>query len=482
MSTGSKITRLKFTVMVVVLLVMGSVGAISQSDAHIAPVDSPDTTTPLLQTQNETAYLPIVNNRYPIPPTVFGVQIKDDYVDTTIDKAGQANVSWVRYNGIIWSQIEKQPGAREWSAISSVNEELRTLAEYDDVTPLVIVRSTPDWAQKVAGSYCGAIAEQSFDEFADFMYDMVSRYSKPPYNVKYWELWNEPDISPEFVSPHSGFGCWGDKDDPYYGGRYYAEMLKHAYGAIKLADPGATVVLGGLLLDCDPTHNTSCTAGKFLEGVLLNNGDNYLDAIGYHGHPVWNATETDWDLSYPKWKHRGGLVLGKLDFIRNVMTTYGVDKPVMMTEGGLLCHPSTNCPGTELRDDQANYAVRLYIRAWANDLDSAIWFTLNGPGWRKGGLLDGNQAPRPAYYTVQFLTGLLADAKYNKQLSGGALEGYEFADDSATYRVYWTNDGSTVSVPQPAGTTALYDKFGNSLLLPSGDISVGFQPIIVKVE
>jgi hypothetical protein len=83
------------------------------------------------------------------------------------------------------------------------------------------------------------------------MHDLVARYSVPPYNVKYWELWNEPDVDPALAGLIGGdipFGCWGDSTDPYYGGGYYAEMLKAVYPRIKAADPQAQVARGRIAL------------------------------------------------------------------------------------------------------------------------------------------------------------------------------------------------------------------------------------------
>ena len=45
------------------------------------------------------------------------------------------------------------------------------------------------------------------------------------------------------------FGCWDDPEDAYYGGEYYAEMLKVVYPVIKEADPEAKVLFGGLLYE-----------------------------------------------------------------------------------------------------------------------------------------------------------------------------------------------------------------------------------------
>ena len=86
---------------------------------------------------------------------------------------------------------------------------------------------TPAWAQKYPGVACGPISEDALDDFAEFMAALVSRYSQPPYNVRYWEIGNEPDIDRTLVDSQSIYGCWGEKDDPYYGGKYYGEMLKH---------------------------------------------------------------------------------------------------------------------------------------------------------------------------------------------------------------------------------------------------------------
>jgi hypothetical protein len=109
---------------------------------------------------------------------------------------------------------------------------------------ILIIRSTPSWAQKRSGVSCGAVKFEKLSAFSKFVGDAVARYSNPPYNVKYWELGNEPDIDPSLVPSDNPFGCWGDDTDLYYGGGYYAEMLKQIYPVIKAADPEAHVLIG----------------------------------------------------------------------------------------------------------------------------------------------------------------------------------------------------------------------------------------------
>jgi len=109
--------------------------------------------------------------------------------------------------------------------------------------------------------------------------------------------------------------------DEYYGGGYYAEMLKAVYPAIKEADPQAQVLIGGLLLDCDPTHppeGKDCKPSKFLEGILKNDGGDYFDIISFHGYPPYSGADIGGglynDVHHPYWESRGGVVLGKVDF------------------------------------------------------------------------------------------------------------------------------------------------------------------------
>ncbi|MGB0384517.1 MAG: hypothetical protein ACPGWR_06805 [Ardenticatenaceae bacterium] len=415
---------------------------------------------------------------------ILGVEINQGTASRVASRVSEGSVSWVRYNAIDWSAVEAQRGERNWSALSGVESDLQAISQQGANT-ILIVRRTPSWAQKVPGALCGPITQGALDEFAAFMGDLVRRYSASPYNVKYWEMGNEVDVDPSLIDPKMPFGCWGDQNDAYYGGGYYAEMLKKVYPAIKQADPSAQVVIGGLLMDCDPTNPPSgkdCLPSKFLEGILRNGGGQAFDIMAYHSYPLWSPNQNDPDLEHVAWQHRGGSLLGKLSFIREVMGRYGVNKPIQMNEGGLLCHErNTACPSDTFYDAQANYVPRMYARAWGNGLQNAVWYTLNGPGWRQGGLLDGSANPRPAYNALKFMGNLLGGATFKETLSTGTLEGYAFSNGSTEYQVYWTNNGSTRSVSLPSGTQAVYNKFGESLSF-SGNISVGQAPIYIQIS
>lgn len=439
-----------------------------------------------------------VPTRIPDPPgvTTFGVEVNKGYVRSSIDKLAQTGASWVRYNGILWHEVEAVEGTPDWSKLEEVEQELLVLNE-NGLIPMVIIRGTPAWAQQVSSS-CGPIQEDKLDEFAVFVRKVVARYSVAPYNVKYWEIGNEPDVDYTLVSDTMPYGCWGNSSDEYYGGQYFAEMLKVVYPAIKEEDPAATVVLGGLLLDCDPDNppeGKDCGPSRFLEGILQNGGGNFFDVLAYHGYAFWTGLY-DWDVEQDAWKQRGGALLGKAEFLDQVLQQYQLSKPILSNEIGLLCWNSDPvCMEGSYLQDQQNYLVRTYIRSWANGLLGASWYTFNYSGWNEAGLLNQDKTPRPAYYTFQFLSTILQDADFLEilPLADDTQEGYRFQQGSVEYFFYWSNtyDG-TFTVDVPANAVAAYafgtgnddNGQGYQSVIIEGEtqVQVGFQPIMFEVQ
>ena len=337
--------------------------------------------------------------RSPTFPTVFGAALSLTY-PKTIDLMATAGNYWVRNDSVAWSNIEPTPGSYGWSSLGSLETEMIN-ARQRGMEKIIVVNSTPDWAQKVSGYSCGPIKESEFPAFANFMFELVSRYSQHPYNVKYWEIWNEPDIDPSLVAPDSGFGCWGDKTDPYYGGGYYAEMLKSVYPQIKHADPQAKVLIGGILLDCDPRTSGLCTGQdgsippRFLKGILCrngaNDGGNYFDGVSYHAYDFYQAFG---HYNNPGWNSSsdttGPVVIAKAEFIKQVLNTYDVTgKFLMNTESAIICGCPNDPPGgpgcesapdSPFEQTKANYVTQVYASAIAEGLSANIWYHVFG--WR----------------------------------------------------------------------------------------------------
>ena len=448
-------------------------------------LNRPDTSIAMAQDSKaaETVFLPLLAQSYPLPPPIFGTEMKSTSPQYS-GLASDAGVNWLRFPAFDWDRIQPtRTSTYDWQTVDEVS--LRNAAA-EGLQIIGTIKFTPEWAQKVTGSFCGPIKQDALEEYAQFLTALVKRYSQEPYNIQYWELGNEPDVDPAWVEPRQIFGCWGDVHDPYYGGGYYAEMLKVAYPAIKAADPRAQVLIGGLLLDCDPTHppqDKNCKPAKFLEGILRNGGGSYFDIVGFHGYPLY-AGNLKWEELDPTWAARGGVVLGRIDFLREVMATYDVDKPLMHTEGGLLCHPNSpfcNPPEPEFYQQQADYVIWLFVRNWAQGLKATIWYHFEDAGWRYSGLLDENQQPKPAYDALKFLAQELDGATYEKAITRyPGLRAYEFSASGKKVWVLWSPDEQPQVISLPENADKAYDKYGMSLTPVEGEVTVK-SPIYVEL-
>jgi len=476
-------TRISLFVALVFLIATLSPSLTVQSS--IANVQVNDTSSLATKT-----YLPVAVNNYPWV-TSYGTQLQGFSNPNVTNLASQSGVNWVRIDAFDWSQIEPNntnPSGYNWNAVDEAS--LKEASE-NGMNIIAIIRNTPSWAQKNPPYACGPIIESALPEFADFVREVVKRYSVPPYNIKYWELGNEPDVvrAPE-LGFNPVFGCWGDASQNNYGGEYYGEMLNHVYPAIKSADPKSNVGIGGLLLNCDPTFDKSCKPGKFFNGILRNGiggvrGSNF-DFVSFHGYAPYGGPGAGLrlDENDPNWSHRGGVVLGKIDYLRNQMGIYGVNKPIFHTEGALLCpeYDTQNCdsPDNKFFESQADYVIWLFIRNWANDVEATIWYEFQGPGWRYGGLIDGTQTPKHAYNSLKFLTQVLDSASYaGRVLQNTNVAGYEFMTNVKKIWVLWSPDENPHSVLLPSNVEKAFDKYGNIISTSGNQITVK-SPVYVE--
>jgi hypothetical protein len=473
------------------LVVMPGVGQASP----LLPVSQDPGTTNPAQPDAIKVYLPLAHKARNTPNMIAAEIIYGGSDTYFTSKATAANIKWSRTSVINWKDIEPtrtNPPTYDWSKVNEAS--LKGLAS-SGIKTIAIVKYAPSWAQKYPGYSCGPIAEEDLDAYAQFMTAVVQRYSVAPYNVHYWEMGNEPDVG--LLGNDSIFGCWGDGNDPYYGGGYYAKMLEKATPAIKGADPSAQVILGGLLLNCDPTHppaGDDCKSSFFLEGILvyiqqhkgLKNIYDYLDIVSYHGYPAYDGTMLV-DETYPTWSARGGLSIGKANYLKEVMAKYGVSLPLFHSEGAMLCpesdyyKPWCNPPTSAFYEAQADYVVWLYVRDWANGMWATSWYQFEGPGWRYSGLLDANQNPKPVYKALQFMTTELSSCKYSQQIYDYSnVRVYEFTNASKRIWVMWSPDGQNHTITLPAGTTKVIDKYGNTLSPSNNQLTVN-SPVYVEM-
>jgi len=431
--------------------------------------------TSLQYTVPVTAYMPLVFRDYPPPPPVFGVEMHAINATHGLSEAVAAGPYWVRSPAFHWDRIEPartNPPTYHWDAVDESS--LRNAYE-NGLHLIATVKFTPSWAQKYPGSFCGPIAQDKFDEYAQFLKALVNRYKGSPYHIKYWELGNEPDHG--LVFGRQGYGCWGEVGDPYYGGRYYGEMLKVAYPAIKAADPTARVLIGGLLLDCDPNHplpGRDCTISRFLEGILKAGGGPYFDIVSYHAYAYYGGSPGQ--IGNGNWPGAVTAIPEKTAFLRSVLNQYGYGgRALMNTESALLC--GTDSAGC--RETQGMYMPRAYAEALALGLLSQVHYDMKGTWWYSG-LLYPDLSPKPAYHAYATAVDFLSAVEYVEPATGypSGIEGYTFCqrDLSGYVDVIWSTSAASIPVTLPASASA-YTRYGEVITSP---ISVSYAPVYVK--
>ncbi len=381
-----------------------------------------------------------------LPSLEGGLQLRD------------ANALWTTLF-LNWATVEKSPGQYDWSEWDGILGK----AASEGYQVITIITGNPSWAADTA---CGPIRQEHLDDFATFMHEAVVRYSRPPYNVKYWSFYNEPDNSDAVDFAWLG-GCWGDAGNPNAapgaGGKAYAKMLKAVYPAMKTANPQIYVALGGLAYDyftTDPDHGVFDPA--FLDDILAEGGADYFDVINFHYYP-WSGWRWEPTGANRYQKH----IAYKARWLANeVYNASGQRKPVMCTEVGETSHNKDGVPDYRrqiwaiYQNILAAQMVNIYPILWFTGID--LQFSIEYDG-RRYGLLNLDGSPKPSYYAYKALATELKDATFIRPRDDlpNRFEGYVFNDRGRTKTVLWMYEGDPdfpppqpqdLSVSQPGGS------------------------------
>lgn len=189
------------------------------------------------------------------------VELDGPALERRVLELRRTGVGWVRID-VSWARVEKRPNSYDWSEYDRVVVEVRR----QGLSVLGLLDYAPAWQ---AAPGCRADQECSPRDaagFAAFAEAAVRRYG--PHGVRHWEVWNEPNL-PAF---------WG----PAPSVPRYVDLLKATYTAVKRADAGATVILGGLGVTY--TEGTRIGSLDFLSRVYALGGRPYFDAVAHHSY------------------------------------------------------------------------------------------------------------------------------------------------------------------------------------------------------
>lgn len=197
---------------------------------------------------------------------------------------------------VFWAHVQPQPGAFQWGAYDRFFEGVRTLR----LDPVVQLAYATQWNTTAPPEERNRARREHYPPadlgaWERYVTAVVTRYRDV---VDAWEVWNEPDLK----------YFWGGTPAEY------ARLLAVASQAIRKADPGARVLMGGLAL-AGRGSNTG-----FFRAILA-------DA----DHPA----AASFDVA--NFHHYGTAAEAKkrFDFMRGELTRAGADgRPLWVTETG----------------------------------------------------------------------------------------------------------------------------------------------------
>jgi len=273
-----------------------------------------------------------------------------------IEMAADAGYHWLRQE-FPWEDIEihgkgdfedrrHEPYRSAWEKYDQIVE----AAEANGMELIVRLSNPPGWtrAQGEGENHVDTFAPpDNVQDFADFVSAVVSRYKG---RIKYYQLWNEPNIYPE----------WGsDAINP----ESYVELLKAGADAARAADPKVVLIAGALastinLQPDDAPPANSLNDLLFLQRMYDAGAAPYFDIMAMQGYGLYSGP-TD-DRMHPR-----VINISRHKFVRDLMVKNGdAHKPIWIAEMNWNAAPEDVEPryGRVTLEQQARYLPLAYQR------------------------------------------------------------------------------------------------------------------------
>lgn len=278
--------------------------------------------------------------------TFFEQEVEERKLRWSMEMLRDTGVRWVRQQ-MPWYDIEPvAKGLYEYESGRS------TWDKYDRIVALtqeyglnIVARldAPPNWSRADNSVYNRP--PDKLADYGDFVHAFVSRYKG---RIKYYQIWNEPNIYPE----------WGSRPVDAAG---YVELLKVAYTRAKEADPEAVILSAGLAptLGTDDDLNESDLI--FLQKMYDAEAKNYFDIMSVMGYGLWTGPGD-------RRAEDGQVNFSRPQLIREIMVRNGDEnKPIWLVEVGWNAlpedFPGVATHGRVSEDLQARYTIGAYQRA-----------------------------------------------------------------------------------------------------------------------
>jgi hypothetical protein len=277
-------------------------------------------------------------------------EVEPEKRDLSLRMISEAGFKWIRQE-FPWEEIEIQGKGdfydHKWDKSAwEKYDNIVDLAEKYDLGIIARLDNPPAWS-RARGDDAGTRAPpDDLNDFGDFVYTVVNRYKG---RIKYYQIWNEPNIYPE----------WGEQPvDP----EAYTELLKIGYTRAKEADPDCVIISGALAstIELGPRNLNDFI---FLQRMYDAGAGDYFDILAMQGYGLWSGP-------YDRRMRPRVINFSRPLYIRDIMVKNGDEvKPIWISEMNWnalpLDHPAYPGYGRVTEEQQARYVVEAYKRAQA---------------------------------------------------------------------------------------------------------------------
>lgn len=417
----------------------------------------------------------------------LGNRVREDEIDAAVDLMVEAGVQWQREE-IFWHEVQYTPGGPfYWTGNES------GLYNYDraieaqvrrGINILGLLDYNPAWFKGK-----NPTPEEWIEDWGNFVYNAVARYGRDRGWIKYWELWNEPNLAK--YGYESGL----------YTVRDFVRILEVGRAAALAADPEAKIVLGGLASIWGmPPSEYNYDYFEYLLGIAEQGGWDQVDILAIHLYRP-EAPEGATGGRYTAMDLRT-----ELDHLDEFLRRFG-PKPVWITEIGWPT--SAIWPGVD-EDTQAFYLIRTYILTIAHaSVEKIFWYDFRNdtdpyalyhqPAYDSNneqyhyGLLrrtyplsvGRGDIRKPSFVAFRTMTHMLSGLSLTQVIADGneldmpGIYWYRFSDGRRTVDVVWRTNDTVPELTTYCGCTeALVRSWNGNVkrLIYSGNSHIGFYP------
>ncbi len=474
--------------------------ALTQCGGGSAPQPQPTPVTPACNANNNgTVTNPPLAGLYALSPgpsgTFFGINtnvLKDPWPTTAIPLSSWRSLG----SAVKWADINTASGVYDFTRLDQWLSE----AKANNTDVMFTTYATPSWASsrgqdsaspntccafemQNGPGICDAPVDLNCDGtgadaiFTDFLTALVQHVG--PGTIKYWEMWNEPNIPSEW----NGEVDCASSGVSHPGDVMLARMAKDLRTTVTALDPNA--------LFTTPAATDDTKAGDWLGTYLTStDGGTYADINAFHGYISNGACPSDCPVAEE--------VGNEIDHLNSLLPAASKGKPLFDTEG--YWGTAKNSDGTLTTgitdpDQQASFVARYYLIQmwkqvakfywWSWDIDSQTAFynstnnLLTAAGnayvhivqWTDGGASKVTSCATNPSVTTQWTCTITSPT---------SVVSAPIWDTSQT-----CNAGVCTTTPvnlQSIGLSsfnAYEDLYGHTTPITNGTVPVGLQPVLL---